>query len=268
MKLIAPDFCRHAGGLLMVILLFLVAPVLDIQAQNAGDPLAREDRQSLVMDSSPIVERADQSNQYCHTAEAYMRLTADELVRRRLADPSTTSGGPIPSQSPANGTYVFPTRHERFKRYVGDTVGPWTLVAVAAAAGLDQWDNSPPEWRQGASGFGKRFASNLGENAIQQTTSYGLSEAFHLDSSFNKSNHSGFGPRLRDALLENVTSRTRTGKRVISVPRLAGFYVGGIVAAEAWYPSRYNYKDGLRGGMYALVFGFATNVIEEFVLHR
>jgi len=24
----------------------------------------------------------------------------------------------------------------------------------------------------------------------------------------------------------------------------------------------------LRGGTYALVFGFATNVIEEFVLHR
>src|SRR5215471_3021736 len=203
MKLFAPDFGRHAGGPLIVILLFLVASAFDIQAQNAGDPPARADRQSLVKDdSSPFVERTDQSTQYCHTAEAYMRLTADAQVRR-LADASTTPVGPMPSQSSPNGSYVFPTRHERFKRYVGDTVGPWTLVAIAAAAGLDQWDNSPPEWRQGASGFGKRFASNLGENAIQQTTSYGLSEAFHLDSSFNKSNHSGFGPRLGDALLEN-----------------------------------------------------------------
>jgi len=213
--------------------------------------------------------RMDQSTPSRLDAQAYMRLTADKEARRLwIDDPSATSGGPTPSQGSTSGAYVFPSKHERFKRYIGDTVGPWTLVAVAAAAGLDQWYKHPPEWGQGASGLGKRFVSDLGENAIQQTTSYGLSEVFHLDSSFNKSNRSGFGPRLGDALLENVTSRTRTGKRVISVPRLAGFYVGGLVPVLTWFPARYNYKDGLREGTYAFVFGFATNVIQEFILHR
>ena len=36
-------------------------------------------------------------------------------------------------------------------------------------------------------GFGKRYAS-LGQNAIQQTVTYGLDEAFGLDTGFKKSN--------------------------------------------------------------------------------
>ncbi len=175
---------------------------------------------------------------------------------------------PTPAQGSTNSTYVFPTRNERFKRYLWDTVGPWSLVGIAAAAGIDQWENNPPEWGRGAAGYGKRYASNLGQNAIQQTTSYGLSEAFRLDTGFSKSNHNGFGPRLADALIQNVTSRTKTGKRIISVPRLAGFYLGGIVPPVTWYPSRFSYKDGLRDGTYSVVFGFATNVIREFIFHR
>ena len=264
MKLFAQVVCGRAGGLLIVVLLFLFIPAF-IQAQNVGE-LPRDDRESIV---NPDSSQIDQSTPSRLSAQAYMHLTAGEEARRLwMADPSATSAGSTPSPGSTNGAYVFPSKHERFKRYLSDAVGPWTLVAVAAAAGLDQWYKHPPEWGQSASGYGKRFASDLGENAIQQTTSYGLSEAFHLDSSCNKSDRSGFGPRLEDALLENVTSRTRTGKRVISGPRLAGFYVGGLVPILTWFPSRYNYKDGLREGTYALVFGFATNVIQEFILHR
>jgi|SRR5215831_9783815 len=270
MEIVLQALCNHRRALLTILLLVLFGFACDAHAQIVGEPPTRDDRDSAIkQDSSPIVETADQSLHSHHSAEAYMRLTADKQVGRLLVcEPSSTAAGSIPSQNSNNGAYVFPTAHERFKRYLSDTAGPWTLLAVAAAAGIDQWDNAPPEWRQGASGYGKRFASNLGQNAIQQTTIYGLSEAFHLDSSFNKSHQSGFGPRLEDALLENVTSRTRTGKRIISFPRFAGFYVGGIVPAETWYPSRFNYKDGLREGTYALLFGFATNVIQEFIMHR
>ena len=267
MELISQNLCSYHRALLIVLLLVLFGSAFDAQAQNSGELASRDD---VKPDSSRVVETTDQSLQSHRSAEAYMRLTADREVRRSLVSgpPPNVPGAPIPSPTSNNGTYVFPTAHERFKRYLWDTAGPWTLLAVGAAAGIDQWAKNPPEWGQGASGYGKRFASDLGQNAIQQTTSYGLSEAFHLDSSFNKSDHSGFGPRLGDALLENLTSRTRSGKRIFSAPRLAGFYVGGIVATEAWYPSRYTYKDGIREGTYALLFGFATNVVEEFILHR
>lgn len=266
MELVSQNWSSYHRAPLIVLLLVLFGSACEAHAQNSGELPSRDE---VRPDSSRVAETMDRSLQSQLSAQAYMRLTADREVRRLLvsAPSPTESGGPIPANTSRNGTYVFPTAHERFKRYLWDTAGPWTLVAVAGAAGIDQWENNPPEWGQGGSGFGKRFASNLGQNAIQQTTIYGLSEAFHVDSSFNKSNRSGFGQRLEDALVGNVTSRTRSGRRVISVPRLAGFYVGGIVPVVTWYPSRFGYKDGLREGTYSMLFGFATHVVEEFIFH-
>jgi hypothetical protein len=76
----------------------------------------------------------------------------------------------------------------------------------------------------------------------------------------------GFGPRLKDALLENVTSRNKSGKRVLSVPRFAGVYTSNVIAAEIWYPERYNYKDGLRSGTRSILTGFGMNLIREFIM--
>ena len=165
-----------------------------------------------------------------------------------------------------NSDYVFPTPRERFKRYVKSTVGPTRLAFTAVSAGINQWTNHPEEWGQGAKGYGRRYASGMGENAIRQTVIYGLDSAMGLDSGFQRSKREGFFPRLKDALLQNVTSRTRNGNRVISVPRLAGVYTGAIVARETWYPDRYSYKDGLRSGTKSLLTGFGINLVREFVI--
>jgi hypothetical protein len=163
--------------------------------------------------------------------------------------------------------YVFPTHRERFNRYVKSTVGPFRLVWSAGAAGIDQWRDHPEEWGQGMKGFGRRYASNLGQNAIRQTVTYGLDEALGLDTGFKKSTREGFGARAKDALLANITSRTKTGKRVISVPRFAGAYSGGIISRVTWYPDRYSYKDGLRAGTGNLLTGFGINLLREFVFN-
>ena len=185
---------------------------------------------------------------------------------------STTSqtAQPTPSPSPAstpNSTYVFPTKGERFKRYVNSTVGPFRLARTAVSAGLDQWSDTPEEWGQGMKGYGKRYASGLGRNALQQTITYGLDSALHLDTGFERSKRDGFFPRLKDALLQSVTSRTRSGKRVISVPRFVGVYSGAVIASETWYPERYSYKDGLRSGTSTLLTGLGINLIREFVIN-
>jgi hypothetical protein len=88
-----------------------------------------------------------------------------------------------------------------------------------------------------------------------------------LDTGFQKSKREGFFPRLKDALIENVTSRNKNGDRVVSVPRFAGVYTGAIVAKETWYPDRYTYKDGLRSGTTTLLTGFGINVLREFVIN-
>lgn len=178
----------------------------------------------------------------------------------------TGSGQKSANQTPAK-PFVFPTKRERFNRYVKSTVGPYSLLGIGVSAGINQWRDNPEEWEQGASGYGKRYASGFGRNLIQQTVVYGLDSAMGLDTRFRKSARKGFFPRMKDALAENITSRNRMGKRVFSVPRVSGVYASGIISNEAWYPERYNYKDGLRSGTRTLLTGFGMNLVREFVIN-
>ena len=163
---------------------------------------------------------------------------------------------------------MFPTHGERFKRYLSSTAGPFALLRISASAGITHWRDTPEEWGQGGKGYGRRWASGFGRNLVQQTVTYGLDEALNLDTGFEKSKREGFGARMKDALIQNVTSRTRSGKRVISAPRLAGVYTGGIVAATTWYPDRYNFGDGLKQGTTTLLTGFGINLLREFIIRR
>ena len=163
--------------------------------------------------------------------------------------------------------YVFPSGRERFNRYMKSSFGPFRLGYTAFTAGINQWRDHPEEWEQGMKGYGRRYASSLGQNFIQQTVTYGLDMGLGLDTGFEKSKREGFGPRLKDALIQNVTSRTKSGNRVISVPRLAGVYTGAIVARETWYPDRYDYKDGLKSGTTQLLTGFGINLVREFLFN-
>ena len=203
---------------------------------------------------------------------AAFSVSSQETTQSQTTQSQTTQTQTTQSQTTQQTTnqtttsdYVFPTREERFKRYLKSTVGPARLGWTAASAGIDQWNDSPEEWGQGAKGYGRRYASSLGQNAINQTVIYGLDSAFGLDTGFQRSKRQGFFPRFKDALIQNVTSRTKSGKRVISVPRFAGAYSSGIIAREAWYPERYSYKDGLRSGTRTLLSGFAINLVREFV---
>ena len=60
-------------------------------------------------------------------------------------------------------------------------------------------------------GFGKRYASLVGQGVIQESVTYALSEALAVDSRFHKSDKHDFLPRAGDALVQAVTSRRANG---------------------------------------------------------
>lgn len=173
-------------------------------------------------------------------------------------------GGAAVAQSNQT-TYVRPDAEKRFKRYVNDVVGPVSLAKSAFSAGISTASNSPEEWEPNARGFGRRFASNFGRNLVSTTTRYGLDEALSLDSAYYRSTKNGFGSRLGNAVISTVTARRPNGRRTVGIPRIVGTYTGHIVAAEAWYPARYGWKDGLRSGTISLGMNSVFNIVREFV---
>lgn len=217
----------------------------------------------------PVCAQDVATSQTSPGQRALATVTAESLPTNADSSADVKVSPPLnPNQTnqPAGNAFVFPTRRERFNRYLKSTVGPFALARSAVSAGIDQWRDNPEEWGQGASGYGKRYASSFGQNAIQQTVIYGLDSGLGWDTGFQRSKRKGFFPRVTDALVENLISRTRSGKRVISVPRFAGAYASGLISHQAWYPERYSYKDGLRSGTRSMVAGFALNLVREFVV--
>lgn len=185
------------------------------------------------------------------------------LIPGKAADEPTDAKASTKQQ-----TYVRPTKEERVKRYASDAFGVPALIGATFGATFAQIGNDPPEWEKNIGGFGKRFASSYATNAIRNTISFGISEAFKLDNRFEKSGEKKLGKRLKHVFIASYTTRTKTGKRILDFPQFIGTYSASIIANEAWYPKRYGYRDGLRDGTISLGVRFGVNLLREFVFRK
>jgi hypothetical protein len=194
---------------------------------------------------------------------------ASPEVGTSVTDTNQNVGLPKASQPnslyPSTAPYVRPNAAARRKRFINSTIGPVALGRMVFNAGISTWSNSPEEWGTHWEGFGRRFASNLGKNVIRQTTSFSLDEALKYDSYFYRSKNKSVGARLKNSLISPVTARDKNGKRVLGIPRITAAYTSSIIATEAWYPDRYNWKDGLISGSSSLAFNAAFNLFREFI---
>jgi hypothetical protein len=166
------------------------------------------------------------------------------------------------------GGYQFPTAGERFHAYGNDIIGPFALLFVTGRAGIAQWWDDPTEWSGDIGGYGRRVASTFGTNLVKKTLEYGLNEALHRDSRYYRCSCQGFMPRLAHVVKSTLAARNREGRYVFSAPVLAANYSAEIIATAAWYPDRYNYKDGLRNGNWALLGRLGINAAFEFILKK
>ena len=157
------------------------------------------------------------------------------------------------------------TERERFRQYLKNTVGLVPLVRVFAGAGISQWRNSPMEWGQGGSGYGKRLVNNLGYNAVKSTISYGTSMMFHEDNRYFPSGKRGVWPRTVYAITSPVMARHDDGRRSVSVSSVSGI-VGASLISRAWSPpNRRGVGNVVRSA--AITFGITAgfDFVGEFV---
>jgi hypothetical protein len=196
-------------------------------------------------------------------------LAALPMLTRAQAPPgSGDSSGAVASTpaAPLDLAYTRPTQATKLRNYFFDGFGPRPIVTAALVAGIDQASNAPPEWKQGAEGYGKRFGSNFGIGAVSVTTRYALAEAFKEDTLYYRCECTGVLPRLRHAVISTVTARRgEDGHRVVSFVALGAPYAGTMTAVYGWYPSRFGARDALRMGNYNLLKFVGGNIALEFL---
>jgi hypothetical protein len=64
-----------------------------------------------------------------------------------------------------------PDANNEAQQLLVQLVRPLSHRSAALAAAIDQADNTPPEWGQGTTGYGRRFGSDFGIAAVSTTVS-------------------------------------------------------------------------------------------------
>jgi hypothetical protein len=129
-------------------------------------------------------------------------------------------------------TYVRPTEKAKIRNYLFDTLGPYPIAGAVILGAINQAEKTPPEWGQGFKAYGERVGSDFGIAMATTTTRYALAEAFREDTLYYR----------------------------CECP-----YAGTTTAIYGWYPGRYDVKDGLRMGNYALLAFVGANIAREFI---
>jgi len=163
------------------------------------------------------------------------------------------------------------TQRDRFKQYLLSAGGPAPLLGEAAAAGISQGMNSPPEWGQGWGAYGQRYGSNLAYNGVRQTISYAVSTAFREDTRYFASGRHGFWGRTGYAIRSTFTARRPDGRESFSVSSVGGV-VGASAISSMWEPASRKGFNNIAGNA-GISFGStaALNIVREFLpdlVHR
>jgi len=144
-------------------------------------------------------------------------------------------------------------------------VNPLSFVRVGLSAGIDQANDKPTEWGQGASGYGTRFANILGQYSIQRTVTYGLGSALHEDNRYFNSGRQGFWPRTGYALSSGILARHDDVSRHFSISQVGGVAAGAFLARTWLPPSQSSAGDAAVSFGITMASNMGFSVVKEFL---
>jgi len=154
---------------------------------------------------------------------------------------------------------------ERNHLYLTTMINPLSFARCAFSAGIDQLDDKPEEWEQGASGYGKRFANILGQYSIQRTVTYGLGSVLHEDTRYFNSGKEGFWPRTGYALSSGILARHDDGTRHFSFSQVGGVAAGAFLARTWLPPSQHSAGDAAVSFGITMASNIGFGVVKEFL---
>jgi len=176
--------------------------------------------------------------------------------------PTSVSG----IQIAASPLYVPPTEEQKFHSYAWNALGPVAFAGSSFAAAIDQSFNFPHEWGQGMDAYGARVASNLGISLVTATSQYAIGEALREDTAYYRCACAGFLPRFWHAALSTVAGRRGAdGHTSFSVGLTASPFIGPMVAANTWIPTRHGLNLGFHMGEHNLLGQFGQDEALEFL---
>jgi hypothetical protein len=197
------------------------------------------------------------------TQEQMAAIQVKEEERQRI-------GGILPNYYVVYEGNAQPlTKKLKFELGWRSVVDPANVGFVAIVAGFEQAGNEFPGYRQGMSGYGKRFGAGMADATVGTLlTGAVLPMVFRQDPRYFYKGSGSTASRTWYALKTTVISRGDNGRWQPAYANVLGSFGAGAVSG-LYYPG------GERGGMLAMENGLSAlafdgfaNVMQEFVLRR
>jgi hypothetical protein len=180
--------------------------------------------------------------------------------------PAVLFGQNPPAPAPASSATIAPLSvPEKFESRIISTFGPTKLVVIGLVAGYDQITNTPSEWRQGAEGYGKRYASEFGTQAARQMFAFTLETTLHQDPRYFPSGEKGFGRRFKSVIKQTFVARRDSGSDQFAYARI-GSALGASFLANTWQPKSTDTVGNAMTTFGVTIGGDAAyNFLQEFI---
>jgi len=156
------------------------------------------------------------------------------------------------------------TKDQRLKWFIESTVGPRSLVAGAASAGIRTGLHRPPEYGANVQGFAQRYEMRLAgvatENAIEAT----IGAIWREDPRYFRVPNEHFGGRVRNVIKMTFVAYRSDGKLYPAYARYIGIS-GGNFLANSWRAhSEANLHDAALRSLVGLLGRMGSNAFQEF----
>jgi hypothetical protein len=198
-------------------------------------------------------------------------VTQEQMAEIQVRQEETQRiGGILPNYFVVYDAHPQPlTKKLKFELGWKSVVDPMNVMFVGAVAGFEQAGNQFPAYKQGASGYGKRFGAGMADATVGTLlTGSVLPMVFRQDPRYFYKGTGSMVSRTFYALKTTVICKGDNGRWQPGYANVLGSFGAGAVSG-LYYPG------GERGGMLvmengltALAFDGFSNVMQEFVLRR
>ena len=146
--------------------------------------------------------------------------------------------GIMPAFNTVESGEAVPLRpSQKFSLWYHAAIDPFTFGISGVDAGIEQAENTYPEYGQGAAGFGKRFGSSYADNVDGNFWGNAvLPVLLHQDPRYFRLGHGSAKHRLGYAALSTVRCKSDSGKWEPNVSNVGGNLIGGAIS-NLYYPA-------------------------------
>src|SRR5579871_1936618 len=114
------------------------------------------------------------------------------------------------------------------------------IVFAGIGAALDQARDKPGAWGQGWGAFGERYASHLGQYAIQRSIMFPVQAIDGEDPRYFRSTRTSLKGRIADAFLHTIWRHDEAGGMMPAYSEFFGDYGAAALSRYLWWPKSYH----------------------------